>query len=141
MDQWKITPLCCCCPFSTLLGFSARKCCLSRSSRSEMFCEKGVLRNFAKLTGKQLCQSLFFDKVAGSGQVFFIKKENLAQVFSSEFCKISKDTFSYRTLLVATSNCHLYCSSKYYHSGSEAYLESWHFMHCKERFTRRYRCF
>ena len=21
LDQWKITPLCCCCPFSTLLGF------------------------------------------------------------------------------------------------------------------------
>ena len=27
-------------------------------------CKKGVLRNFAKFTGKQLCQSLFFNKVA-----------------------------------------------------------------------------
>ena len=27
-------------------------------SRPELFCEKGVLRNFAKFTGKQLCQSL-----------------------------------------------------------------------------------
>ena len=26
---------------------------------------KGALRNFAKFTGKQLCQSLFFYKVAG----------------------------------------------------------------------------
>ena len=26
---------------------------------------KGVLRNFAKFTGKDLCQSLFFNKVAG----------------------------------------------------------------------------
>ena len=26
LDQRKITPLCCYCPFSTLLGFSARKC-------------------------------------------------------------------------------------------------------------------
>ena len=26
---------------------------------------KGVLRNLAKFTGKHLCQSLFFDKVAG----------------------------------------------------------------------------
>ena len=25
----------------------------------------GVLRNFAKVTGKHLCQSLFFNKVAG----------------------------------------------------------------------------
>ena len=37
----------------------------SLSSRQEVFCEKGVLRNFTKFTGKHLCQSLFFNKVAG----------------------------------------------------------------------------
>ena len=26
----------------------------------EVFCKKGVLRNFVKSTGKHLCQSLFF---------------------------------------------------------------------------------
>ena len=31
----------------------------------EAVCRKGVLRNFATLTGKHLCQSLFFNKVAG----------------------------------------------------------------------------
>ena len=31
----------------------------------EVFCKKGVLRNFAKFTGKHLCQSFFFNKVAG----------------------------------------------------------------------------
>ena len=31
----------------------------------EMFCKKYFLRNFAKFTGKHLCQSLFFNKVAG----------------------------------------------------------------------------
>ena len=36
-----------------------------RSSRPEVFCKKVVLRNFAKLTGKHMCQSLFFDKAAG----------------------------------------------------------------------------
>ena len=36
-----------------------------RSSRSEVFCKNGVLKNFAKFTGKHLCQSLFFSKVAG----------------------------------------------------------------------------
>ena len=30
-----------------------------------MFFWKGVLRNFAKFTGKHLCQSLYFNKVAG----------------------------------------------------------------------------
>ena len=36
-----------------------------RSSHPEVFCKKDVLRSFAKLTGKHLCQSLFFNKVAG----------------------------------------------------------------------------
>ena len=31
--------------------------------------------------------------------MFFIKKETLAQVFSCEFCEISKNTFSNRTPL------------------------------------------
>ena len=33
----------------------------------------------------------------------FIKKETLAQVFSCEFCEISKNTFSYRAPLVTAS--------------------------------------
>ena len=28
-----------------------------------MFCKKSILRNFAKLTGKHLCQNLFLSKV------------------------------------------------------------------------------
>ena len=35
-----------------------------RSSRPEVFCQKGILRNFAKFTGKHLWQSLLFNKVA-----------------------------------------------------------------------------
>ena len=35
-----------------------------RSSLPEVFCKKGVPRNFTKFTGKHLCQSLFFNKVA-----------------------------------------------------------------------------
>ena len=31
----------------------------------EVLCRKGVLRNFANLIGKHLCQSLAFNKVAG----------------------------------------------------------------------------
>ena len=84
----------------------------SGSSRSEVFCKKGVLRNFTKFTGKHLCQSLFFNKVAGPGQACnFIKKETLAQVFSCEFCEISKNTFFYRTPLVAVF-LHLCASMK-----------------------------
>ena len=36
---------------------------INSSSRPEVFCKKGVLRSFTKFTGKQLCQSLFFNKV------------------------------------------------------------------------------
>ena len=36
----------------------------------------------------------------------FIKKETLVQVFTCEFCEFCKNTFSYRTPLVAASD---YC--------------------------------
>ena len=36
-----------------------------RSSYQRCSVRKGILRNFAKFTGKHLCQSLFFNKVAG----------------------------------------------------------------------------
>ena len=56
-----------------------------------MFCKKGVFRNSAKFTEKHLVCN-------------FIKKENLAQVLSYKFSEISKNTFSYRTNLVAASD-------------------------------------
>ena len=37
----------------------------NRSSRPEVFCKKGILRNFTKFTGNHQHQSLFFNKVAG----------------------------------------------------------------------------
>ena len=45
-----------------------------RSSSLEVFCKKGVLRNFIKFTGKQLCQSLFFNKIAGLSPATLLKK-------------------------------------------------------------------
>ena len=62
------------------------------SSRLEVFCRKYLLRNLAKCTGKYLCRSLFFNKVAGLAWNV-IKKVTLAQVFSCAFCEISKNTF------------------------------------------------
>ena len=52
--------------------------------------KKVILRNFTKLTGKHLCNSLLFNKVAGPR---LIKKETLVQVFSCKFCEISNNTF------------------------------------------------
>ena len=55
----------------------------SRSSYQTCSIIKGVLRNFAKFTGKQLFQGLFLHKVACLRP----------PVFSCEFCKISKNIF------------------------------------------------
>ena len=70
-------------------------CTCFRSSHRRCSVRKGVLRNFAKFTGKHLYLSLFFKKVAGACN--FVKKETLVQVFSCEFCEISKKSFSNRT--------------------------------------------
>ena len=67
-----------------------------------MLCKKGVLRNFTKFTGKHLCQSLFLIKLQASGLELYLKRESGTGV-SCEFCEISKNTFSYRTPLVAAS--------------------------------------
>ena len=45
-----------------------------RSSRPEVFCKKGVLRNFAKFTVKQLWQRLFFNNVSGLCPATLLKK-------------------------------------------------------------------
>ena len=69
---------------------------ISGSSRPDLFCKKGVLRNFAKFIGTHLSQILFFNKVTGLRPSTLLK-ETLAQVFSCEFCEISKNTCSDRT--------------------------------------------
>ena len=74
---------------------------LNRSSRPVVFCEKGVLKNFAKFIEKQLCHSLFLIKLQ-TETCNFIKKETLAQVFSCEFWEIF-NSFLYRTIPVAVS--------------------------------------
>ena len=56
----------------------------NRSSCPELFCKKGVLRNFAKFIGKHLCQSFFFNKVAGfsNNLIYFGTMWNAQEIFS-----------------------------------------------------------
>ena len=42
----------------------------------EVFCKKGILRNFAKFTGEHPCQRLFFSKVAGLSPATLLKKRD-----------------------------------------------------------------
>ena len=64
-----------------------RKFQIFRSSHPEVFCEKGVLRNFAKFTGKQLCQSLFFNNIAGLRHATLLKKGLWHRYFPGNFAK------------------------------------------------------
>ena len=66
----------------------------SKRSRLEVFCKKGVLRNFANFTENTCARVSFLMKLHASG---------LSQVFSCEFCEIYKNTFSYRTPPVPAS--------------------------------------
>ena len=59
---------------------------LHRSSCPEVFCKKGVPRNFAKFTGKHLCQILFLISCRPEA-CNFIKKETLARVNFAKFLR------------------------------------------------------
>ena len=74
-----------------------------KSSRSQMFFKKGVLKNFAMFTGKHLCwMESPLNKVAGLKACSFIKKRlHPTQVFFCEYCEIFKSSSFYKTPLVA----------------------------------------
>ena len=59
--------------------------------RPKVFCKKGVLRNLGKLTGKHLCQSLFFKKVTGLAT--FLKMRLWHRCFPVIFLKFLRTTF------------------------------------------------
>ena len=68
------------------------------SSHQRCSMKKGVLRNFAKFTGKHLCQSLFFNKVAGWGLQFDLKRlwhrcfpKNFAKFIRAPFHRTPQD--------------------------------------------------
>ena len=64
-----------------------------RSSLPEVFCKKSVFRNFAKFTGKRLCQSLFFDKIAGFRSSILLKKILWHRCFPVNFVKFLRTPF------------------------------------------------
>ena len=88
---------------STCLVFWAE----NRSSRPDVFCKKVILRSFAKFTGKQLCQSLFFNKVADLRPSTSWKKRLWHSCFPVSFVKFVRTPFlqntSWRLLLTVKS--------------------------------------
>ena len=57
-----------------------------RSSRPEVFCKKGVLKNFTKFTGKHLCKSPFFN-------ITLLKKRLWHRCFPVNFVKFLRTSF------------------------------------------------
>ena len=58
-----------------------------RSSHLRCSVRKGVLRNFAKFTGKHLCESLFFNKISGLRPAILFKKRFWHRYFPVNFSK------------------------------------------------------
>ena len=58
-----------------------------------MFCKIGVLKYFAKFTGKHRCQSLFFNKVAGLRPENLLKKRLWHRCFPVNFMKSLRTPF------------------------------------------------
>ena len=56
---------------------------------SHRFCNKGILRNFEKFTGKHLCQSHFFNKAAGFTK--FLRTNFLTEHLQATHSKVWKE--------------------------------------------------
>ena len=63
----------------------------------KVFCEKDVLKKFAKFTGKHLNWILFLNKVAGLRPTTLLKKRLQHRCFSVNFAKLSRTTFLQNT--------------------------------------------
>ena len=68
-----------------------------RSSHQRCSIKKGVLRNFSKFTGQYLCQSLFFNKVAGLRPATLLKKSLWHRCFPLNFVKFLRTPFLQNT--------------------------------------------
>ena len=68
-----------------------------RSNHQKCSMKKGVLRNFTKFTGKHLCQSLFFNNVAGLRPATLLKKRLWHRCFPVNFAKFLRTPFLQNT--------------------------------------------
>ena len=64
-----------------------------KKQSTEVFCKKGILRNFAKFTGKHLCQRLLFNKVASLGLQLYQKKSLWHRCLPVNFVKFLRTYF------------------------------------------------
>ena len=77
--------------------YVASKDDIDRSSHRRCSVNKGGLRNFTKITGKHLCQSHIFNKVAGLSPATLLKKRLWNRCFPVNFVKFLRTPFSQNT--------------------------------------------
>ena len=65
----------------------------TRSSHQRCSVRKCILRNFAKFTGKHLCQVLFYNKVAGPEPATLLEKRLWHRCFPMNFAKFLRTSF------------------------------------------------
>ena len=98
-----------------------------KSSHQRCSMKKGVLRNFTKFTEKHLCQSLFFNKVAGLRPATLLKKRlwhrcfpvNFVKFLRTPFCRTPLDDCFY---FLRISSQHTTLSTDYRSSPPEVFL-------------------
>ena len=93
-----------------LCGFVNSTLFYLRSNHSEVFYKNGVLKNFTIFTRKHLCQSLFFNKVAGLRPEIFKNTFIIEQLRWLLLLFISSKSFYY----MALDNCY----NKYFWKGN-----------------------
>ena len=66
-----------------------------KSNHRRCYIEKSILKNFAKFTGKHLCRTLSFDKVAAAGlrSALLLKKKTQDRCFSVNFARFLRTSF------------------------------------------------
>ena len=97
------------------LGWISSKsyfCSYVQKQPSKVFCKKRSSQKFRKIHRKKT-----FDRVCN-----MIKKETLAQVFSCEFCEISKNIFFTEHLLATAFFCHLITLIRFFQGLRYAYV-------------------
>ena len=92
-----------------LIQLKSCNCIKIEKQPPEVFCKKGVSKNFTKFTGKQLCESLFLNKIAGLSTATLLKRRLWYRCFPVNFGKYLRNTFFTEHLRCLVPGEHLRC--------------------------------
>ena len=76
-----------------LIQLKSCNCIKIEKQPPEVFCKKGVSKNFTKFTGKHLCQSLFLNKVADLRPETLLRKRLWHRCFPVNFANFLRIPF------------------------------------------------